>query len=467
MIRFIVFFVTVFGLLASCKVGKNFETIEVKTDSTFLHTNDSLIQASEQVAILDSNGLKWWELFKDPVLDSLVSTGLGNNKEALIAIKSIEKASLAFKIQKSEMLPQFDAGAGISRGNYSGFVTNSPNTSWYGAATMNWEIDFWGKYRRLNESAKAEMIGSQYGYQAVQIKLITDIVSTYYELVGFHSSYEISKATLALRDSSLIIIADRFTQGIVPEIDLNQAQIQKAIAQSAIPVYERQIALTENRLSLLLGTSSKTLDDVKLINELEAVPEIPIGIPSELLSRRPDILQAEQFVVSQNAKTGAAQAARYPSISLTGLLGVASNQLTGINTGSLAWNMGAGLVAPLFYFGQNKRRVEEQRVLTEQATLQYEQTVLTAFKEVEDALVEIETYKKEITAREIHVKAALNAQSLSKLRYDKGVTSYLEYLEQQRQAFDAQLRLVDVKKNLYNSYVRLYKALGGGWQTSK
>ena len=467
MIRILVIFVAAVGMLTSCKVGKNFETIEIETDSTFSHTNDSLIQASQQVATVDSNGLKWWELFKDPILDSLVATGLENNKEALIAIKSIEKASLAFKIQKSEMLPQFDAGAGISRGNYSGFVTNSPNTSWYGAATMNWEIDFWGKYRRLNESAKAEMIGSQYGYQAVQIKLITDIVSTYYELVGFHSSYEISKATLAIRDSSLIIIADRFNQGIVPEIDLNQAQIQKAIAQSAVPVYERQIALTENRLSLLLGTSSKTLDDVKLINELEAVPEIPIGIPSELLSRRPDILQAEQFVVSQNAKTGAAQAARYPSISLTGLLGVASNQLTGINAGSLAWNMGAGLVAPLFYFGQNKRRVQEQRVLTEQANLRYEQTVLTAFKEVEDALVEIETYKKEITARELHVKAALNAQSLSKERYDKGVTSYLEYLEQQRQAFDAQLRLVDTKKNLFNSYVRLYKALGGGWKTSK
>ena len=177
-------------------------------------------------------------------------------------------------------------------------------------------------------------------------------------------------------------------------------------------------------------------------------------------------MQAEQLIVAENARVGAAQAARLPSISLTGLLGVASSELVGINSGNLAWNLGAGLTAPLFYFGRNKRRVEIQKKKTEQAILGYEQATLVAFLEVEDALIKISTYKKELLARQAHVNAALNAQSLSQQRYNKGVTSYLEYLEQQRQAFEAELKLVDTQRSLYTSYVELYKALGGGWPSN-
>jgi len=446
-------------------MGKNFEKVETETDSTYRFNNDSIIMAmsSDSIAVLDSNGLRWWELFSDPILDSLIYKGLDNNKDVLVALKSIEQAQLAFKIQKAEILPEIDVQGSVTRGNYSGFLTNGANSNFYGGAAVNWEIDFWGKYRRLSESAKADYMATEYAYQSVQLSLISNITVSYFELLANKTNFEISKRTLAARDSSLSIIQEKFDQGIIPEIDLNQAQIQKAIAASAVPVYERQISLSENVLSLLIGSMPKSVDNIKLIHGRNNIPEIPTGLPSELLNRRPDILLAEQNIVSQNALAGAAQAARFPAISLTGILGVASSELTGLTGAGLAWNAGASLTAPLFHFGKNKRRVEVERVKTEQAILNYEQTVLNAFKDVEDALVKIKTYKQEMIAREYHVKAALNAQNLSRMRYDRGVTSYLEFLEQQRQAFEAQLQLVLAKQRLYTSYVELYKALGGGW----
>lgn len=459
----IVLILGVIAALASCKVGKNYEQVEVQTDSTFRFSNDTVIEQAKNVATLDSQGLKWWELFKDPLLDSLISEALINNQSAKIAASNMAQAELYLSNQKSEMLPQFDANAGIARGNYGGFITPSASTNWFATGVMNWEIDFWGKYRRLNEAAKADYLSSQFNYRAIQLSLISRITSTYYELLANKSSYQIAQNTLSARDSSLLIIQQRFDQGIIPEIDLNQAQIQKAIAQSAIPFYERRIALAENTLSFLVGSSPKAINSDELLSNQDEIPEIPTGLPSELLKRRPDILAAEQQVVASNSRIGAAQAARLPSINLTGLLGVASSELVGLNSGNLAWNLGTGLTAPLFHFGRNKRRVEIEKQKYQQAVLGYEQAVITSFKEVEDALVKIETYKKERIAREYHVKAALNAQELSKQRYDKGVTSYLEYLEQQRQAFDAQLQLVQVNQSLYIAYVELYKALGGGW----
>ncbi|MCB0480380.1 MAG: TolC family protein [Flavobacteriales bacterium] len=465
--RVIVLIILVGLSATSCKMGKNFEPIEVQIDSVFRFSNDSILQASNNTATIDSNGLRWWELFQNPQLDSLIETGLKNNKESQTALKSIEAAELAFKNQKTEMLPKFDATGGFSHGNFQGFITPSANTSWYLNGTVNWELDFWGKYRRLNEASRAEYVSNQYAYYNIQLTLINQITTTYFELVAARRSHEISVQTLNLRDSSLAVIQQRFDQGIIPEIDLNQAQIQKSIAQSAVPVYERQIGLTENLLSILIGSNPRAIETAVSQTNLKPVPEIPAGIPSDLLYRRPDVLRAEQMAVAQNARIGAAIAARYPAISLTGLLGVGSNALMGVTSGQLGWSVGAGLTAPLFYFGRNKRRVEIERKKAEQANLQYEQTLLVAFKEVDDALISIQTYRKEMEAREAHVIAAINAQNLSALRYDKGVTSYLEYLEQQRQAFDAQLRYVGAKKNLYQAYIALYKALGGGWLTKK
>ena len=277
---------------------------------------------------------------------------------------------------------------------------------------MNWEIDFWGKFRRANEAAKAELIASEYGKRTIQIGLISSIVGTYYQLLDFRWREFIARKTVELRQESLDIIQARYDNGIVPEIDLNQAQIQLAIAASAVPLYQRSVAQTENALGILLGRNPGPVTVGIELDEQQLPPDIPVGIPSMLMERRPDILQAENLLHAQNARIGVAVAQRFPAISVTGLLGVASNDISTLTAGGASFSLGAAMVGPLFEFGKNKRRVEVERKKTEQALYQYERTVITAFKEVEDALVEIHTLKDERRARQDHVTAAQNAQKL-------------------------------------------------------
>ncbi len=306
-------------------------------------------------------------------------------------------------------------------------------------------------------------LASEYGKRSVQIGLISFITGTYYQLLDFKWRLDISRKTLELRQESLDIIQARFNEGIVAEIDLNQAQIQRAIAASAIPVFQRLLAQTENAMSILLGRNPGPIPQGLDLAEQTLAPDIPVGIPSMLMERRPDILQAESFLHAQNARIGVAVAQRFPAISLTGVLGVASSEISEITDGDAMFNIGGSLLGPLFEFGKNKRRVEIERRITEQALYEYEFTVITAFQEVEDALVEISTLKDELQARRDHVAAAQNAEYLSGERYDQGVTSYLEIIESQRQFFDAQLSLSETTQMLFNGYVKLYKALGGGW----
>jgi len=227
---------------------------------------------------------------------------------------------------------------------------------------------------------------------------------------------------------------------------------------------ERSVALTEHALSILIAENPRRITSKDFFPDSLITPEIPIGLPSELLKRRPDILESEQLLIAQNAQIGAAQAARFPKLSLNGLLGYSGSSLEGfIASSGFVWSGGATLAAPIFEWGRNKRRVEIERFRTQARLYEYELTILEAFRDVEDALVQIQTFTGEVEARLEHVRSAKNAERLSAERYDKGVTSYLEYLEAQRQLFDAQLLLVNVKQELLSSYIRLYRALGGGW----
>ncbi|MEA3479300.1 MAG: efflux transporter outer membrane subunit, partial [Bacteroidota bacterium] len=283
-------------------------------------------------------------------------------------------------------------------------------------------------------------------------------------LLDFKNRYTISKDTYDSRQQSTSLIQARFDKGIVPELDLNQAQIQEAIAASAVPNYERAVAITEHALSILLGRNPGTITVSDNLSKDLLPPDIPAGIPSELLQRRPDILEAEQLAAAQTARIGVAQAMRFPSISLTGMLGIATSALSGMTIANNGvWSASAGLLGPIFEFGKNKRRVEIERKRAEQLVYAYENTVLGAFKEVEDALVEVHTYGTEIDAVLRRMKAANNAMDLSWARYNGGVTSYLEVLYQENEKFNAQLRASEVFKEQLNAYVKLYKALGGGW----
>jgi outer membrane protein, multidrug efflux system len=444
-------------LFSGCTSGPDFVPPKVETPTEYRFDADQ--------AAVDVN-LKWWELFNDPVLYNLVVTALENNRDVKIAVSRIEEARAALGFTRADQYPMINIEGGAGVGTFLGPVrSDSTDKTAFIAPTLSWEIDFWGKFRRATESAQAQLLASEYSLRTIQLSLISEVASTYYLLLDYHQRLEISKKTLVSRLKSLDIIQQRFIEGIIPELDLNQAEVQKEIAASSIPLFERLIAETENALRILLGKLPGGIKQGESLNKQVVPPKIPTGVPASLLERRPDVAAAQYLLQAQTAQIGVAEALRLPAISLTGLLGVASSELSNQTNEGVVWNAGASLFGPLFNFGKNKRLIEIEEARTQQALYFYENTVLTAFREVEDALVEVETYNRQVGIVTRQVRSARNANGLSKDRYQEGVTSYLEVLETERQQFSAELDLSELQQQRLNAYVRLYKALGGGWET--
>ena len=443
--------------LSACAVGPDFKTPQVETPQNYR------FKKGPEEAVIN---LKWWELFHDPVLYTLVTQALEHNRDLKAAASRVEQARAALGYTRADEYPAINIQAGAGTGNLSGGTrSNTRNSYAYAAPALNWEIDFWGKFRRATESARAELMASEYALRTVQIGLISAVVGTYYRLLDYHQRVNISKETLASRKESLNIIQKRFKRGIITELDVNQAQIQMEIAAAAIPQYERAVAQTENVLSILLGRLPEPVKTGKGLNQTSPPPQVPLGLPASLLERRPDIVEAMYVLKAQTADIGVAEAMRLPAISLTGMLGVASSELSNITSEGGAGSVSGGLFGPIFQFYKNIRRVEIEEARTQEALYTYQNTVLTAFQEVEDALVEIDTYHKQMAAVERKEKAARNANRLANLRYNRGVSSYLEVLETERSLFSTQLELSELKQQYLNAYVQLYKALGGGWPT--
>ena len=321
----IVYTLLIILMISSCKLGPNFKPVEYYGPVSFRFdsiTTDTIVN------------LRWWEMFNDDVLDTLISQALENNKDVMVAAARVDAAAANLGYTKADQWPSFGFNAGASSGNsINGMVTtDAVSTNYFAFPQMDWEIGFWGKYRRLNESARADLLASEYGLRTVQISLITAVASTYFSLLDNMAKLRISERTLEARDSSTQIIQARFDYGVVAEIDLNQSQIQRAISAVAIPIYTRAIAFNESSLSILLGGyPDATPVGSNLIDQTEP-PEVPDGIPSQILTRRPDVKQAEAEYAAQNARIGAAQAMRWPSLSLTGLLGAASSDLSALTT---------------------------------------------------------------------------------------------------------------------------------------
>ena len=444
-------------LLSGCTMGPDFEDPVVETPQSY-RTPAELTE--------DTADLEWWELFDDPLLVDLIKTALENNRDIKVAISRIAQSRATLGFTEADGLPRLDVDAGINRGDFTGSgKSDSTVTSSYIVAPLSWEIDFWGKFSRANAAARADLIASEFGLRTVQLTLVSDVVSGYQELLDFHRRLAISERTLESRIDSLTIIQHRFDKGIISELDVNQAEIQREIAAAAIPLYERAISKSENSLSILLG---RLPDGIKVPENLGvrlAPPTIPVGMPSDILQRRPDIAQASFQLRSQTQNIGIAEALRWPSISLTGTLGVASTELDSVTIDGGVWSIGGQLLGPIFNFGQSKQRVEIERQITQQFLFQFENSILTAFREVEDSLVEIETYRKELAAIDRQLKAAKNANRLSLERYDKGVSSYLEVLDTERTLFSTDLKQSETQQLYLNAYVNLYKSLGGGWVT--
>ena len=440
--------------LSGCTVGPIFKEPVVNAPESY---------RTQVMVTEDAVDLKWWELFDDPLLVSLVTTALENNRDLQIAVSRIEQARATVGFIRADQFPRLDIEAGVASGNHSsGFRSQDTNSTVYLAAPLSWEVDFWGRYKRSTEAARAELMASEYGFKTVQLTLVADVVFGYYQLLDFHSRLAIAEETLESRIESLHIIQQRFDKGIISELDVNQAQVQREIAAAAIPLYQRSIAKTENGLSILVGRLPGAIKTRNKIAGLKP-PDIPLGMPADLLEHRPDIIQAKYLLKAQTEYIGVAEALRWPAISLTGALGGASTKIGSVAIDGGIWSVGGRLLGPVFDFSKNKRRVEIEEQKLQQSLYQFENTVLNAFREVEDALIEIATFREELAAISRQQKASKNANKLSKERYDKGFSSYLEVLDTERTLFSTDLQLSQLRQQYLNAYVGLYKALGGGW----
>ncbi len=442
-------------MLAGCKsMGPDFKAPEMLAPDAYRFIPDD-------AKFVDD--LKWWELFDDPVLQELVTAALENNRELKTAISRIEEARASYGFTRVDAYPTINIGAGGYYGNYSGARSMTKDTNLYISPVLSWELDFWGKFKRATAAAQADILASEFGARSVQVSLIADVISAYYQLLDFRQRLEISRETLVSRIDSLSIIQQRFDRGIIPELDVNQAQIQKEIAAGAIPQYERLIAKTENTLSLLSGNLPGSIRTGLTLKDQSPPPFVPSFLPSVLLKRRPDIRQSLALLRASNETIGVSVAQRFPAISLTGTLGLGFSEFSEMVVRGGIWNTGASLLGPLIDFRKSLRRVEIAEIHTKQALLDYENTVLTAFRDVENALVEVDTYRRESEVAKRKVAAAENAAKLSFKRYDKGVSSHLEALDSERTLFSARLEYSQAQQLYFNAYVMLYKALGGGW----
>lgn len=453
-------------LLAACKAGKPYQGVDLSIPDTekqaFGQESGAELVNSLDLSKTGNANLLWWEYFDDPLLDTLIKTGLQYNRNVLIAAERIVQTRMALRIQNAELLPKFGAQASAERGNFLFNQIGQVNELYIAGTGLNWEIDFWGKLRNLSDAARYQLLSSEFGLQSLQISLIADVATTYFNWLQALEELEIAESNFALRDSMHQIIVARFDQGIVQQTDVDQSNILRTIAAGAVPKFQRKSIQLENALSFLIGMNPMRFADGSRLEGLNMEVDIDQFKPADLLINRPDIIAAEYQLMSQNAQVGAAKARRLPTVSLDATLGIISDDLSTLNFSNPLWNIGGQLVGPIFFWGQIRRMIDIEQSKEFQALFAYENTVLNALREVEDVKVEIRTLEQEIGIAKERKGSALSAQFLSGERYSQGVTSYLEVLESQRQAFDAELELVHLKQSLFSAYARFYKVMGGG-----
>ena len=445
-------------IYSSCVVGPQYATPKQNLPKDF--------GAGAQA---DSNSLvKWFDLFQDTALQSIIKTTLANNKDLATAANRIDEARLQLDIVRVNTLPSFgyEAQTGGGRADNSALKVGGGFNSGVSKAfgVLNWELDLWGRLRRTTEAARAQLLAQQGVTNALKVSLVAEAANAYFLLCDLDNRLKIANRTLEDRKESTKIINDRFEKGYVAELDKLQAVQQEAFAASLLPNIKRQIIQVENALNVLMARMPQAVTRGQLLFAQSLTPEIPAGLPSQLLERRPDIVAAEQSLKAQFQRIGIAKAAMFPTLSLTGILGFASPQLSSMLNGGFVANGFAGVTGPIFQFNQNKNRVLVEQKRTEQAQLQYEQTVIRAFAEVNNALVQTSTYAEEFARKKEQADAAIKAYGLSKARYEYGYTSYLEVLIQENSLFDAELEVSALYQQRLNAMVNLYRSLGGGWE---
>jgi outer membrane protein, multidrug efflux system len=447
-------------LLVSCAVGPDYSRPDISTTDTFR-------MAEEEKDLPSLANAPWWELYHDAELQKLIHIALEENKDVKRAVATVDEFAARVLVAKTDFAPQMNATINAPAfGNtknvaFPGF----PNPfNYYVQGNLAWEIDIWGRIRRSNEAALGELLAREENRRAVIVQLVGGVAQAYFDLRQFDMQLDIAKRTLQAWEESVRISQARLRQGLINKLDVDQFEAERENAAARIAELTRQMVQKENELSVLLGRRSSQISRGRLLTEQVMPPVVPAGLPSDLLQRRPDVIQAEQGLAAATARIGIAKADRFPKLSITGLLGIASPQLSRMVANETFFGVaGPSLAGPLFnaqILGFQQEAAEAQ---SRQALAQYEQTILVAFREVEDALVGVSTARDQAAAQERQVNALQSALRLANLRYKGGLANYLDVLIAQRNLFDAELSLAATRRLHLVSIVQLYKALGGGW----
>jgi outer membrane protein, multidrug efflux system len=453
--------------LAGCSVGQKYKRPAVAAPPSF---RGDTTTAPDPTSLAD---LKWFEVFKDPQLQELVRKALVNNYDLREAVARVEASRAAVGITRADQLPTITGGAGVTtqRTSANGSFTlpqNFDQSRTFGNVGLNllsFELDIWGRLRSATAAARADLLASEETRKAVVTTLVSDVTTAYFQLLELDGEMEVAKRTLASRESSLELIKNREKFGLASTLEVRQGEQLVQVAAQAIPEIERQQAQTENLIRLLLGETPSAVARSKPLTQQEQPPTLPAGLPSSLLERRPDIRAAEQNLVARNATVNVARAAYFPQISLTGLLGLQSNQLSSLFTGAnRTWQFAPQVAQPIFTGGRLKNNVALAKADQNLALIQYERSIQTAFREVSDALVQHEKLKDVRGRQETLVSTLQDRSRLSYVRYKGGVATLLDALDADRDLFDAEVRLSQLRRDELVSIVQLYRALGGGWQ---
>jgi len=458
--RRLICFLILVVLSPACRLGPKYERPPVEAPNAW-----------QEKAKTDSSlaNLPWWELFKDETLQTLIKTALAGNKDAAIALERVAEARAQAGITKADLYPQVSgaaaAGAVKSSDELLPGETETEARGYYElSASVSWELDLFGRIRSANDAQRAILLSTEEAYRGAVIILVSEVARVYTDLRGLDLELEIAQRTLASRKEYVDLARIRFEGGVTPELDWRQAEAEFYRTQAVIYDLEKRIRIAENELSVLLGRAPANIPRGLAIQDQVSLPEIPAGLPSELLERRPDIMRAEQLLVAENARIGEAKALMYPNISLTGSYGVVSRDLDDLLTSAAqTWTIVPSLLQSIFDAGKNRNRVRAQESRQRQAVLNYQQTILQSFRDVEDALVSYGKTGEQQTSQGDRVRSLRQVLTLSEARYRGGVAEYLEVLDAQRSLFSAELDAVDTMRAHTSSMVRLYKALGGGW----
>jgi outer membrane protein, multidrug efflux system len=451
------------GLLAGCAVGPNYKrpTVNVPTDY-----RDSM--AAQTTAASSLGNEKWWDVYQDPILTQLIHTAIQQNYDVRIAAARVLEAQAQLGITRANQFPSASVGAGVFS-QQSAQVSNLFPAYEVNAGQLNlsviWNLDFWGKYRRQTEAARAQMLASEWGQRAVISSLVANVATAYFQVRALDSELEIAKSTLESRQQSLQLTQTLFRHGSASDLDVSQSEQLVYTASEAIPDLERQIQQEENQLSILLGENPGPIPRGRALTE-EPVPfPVPAGLPSELLERRPDVRQAEGIIVAANAQIGVAKAAFFPSISLTGMGGLESNQLNRfISAPSQTWYGALSVTQPIFEGGALRSQLRLSRAQYQEAVLSYQQTVESALEQVSNALIATQKNREFREQQEMLTRAAQRTDQLSEVLYKNGGASYLQVLTSETNDFAAEINLVQAQLNERLALVQLYESLGGGWQ---